>query len=378
MTSQGRIPCMLIRGGTSKGAFFSAADLPSLGPDLERVLLAAMGSPDPRQIDGLGGGHPLTSKVAIVSPSGVPGCDIDYLFVQVAIDEPLVNTRQTCGNILAGVAAYALERRLVDISREETEIRVFLVNTGARATLRMRTPDRKPMYRGQTHIDGVAGTHAPIAVEFEDVAGSSCGAVLPTGNAVDLIDGVACTLIDYGMPVVVVDAAAIGCTGLESPKDLESNAALADRIETIRRLAGPRMNLGDVGGKTIPKVTLASAPRHGGVVHTRTFIPHRVHESIGVLGAVSVAAAAAMPGSAITHLIHPPAGKLFCIEHPSGAIEVTVDRDPIDGKILRAALIRTARPIFDGHLFVSEDIAMLLPPHEGPDSPRSQSIGPST
>lgn len=374
-----QIPCMLIRGGTSKGAYFLAEDLPSDAEALREVLVAVMGSPDPRQIDGIGGGHPLTSKVALIRRATSPDVDLEYTFVQVAVEQATINTRQTCGNILVGVGAFALERGLVTVRDPMTPIRVLMTNTGARAILNMQSPGARARYFGDTRIDGVAGRHSPIAVEFQDIAGSSCGAALPTGRTCEEIEGVPCTLIDYGMPVVVMAAEALGCSGKEPPAALESDARLRHRLETIRLHAGELMSLGDVAGKSIPKITLVSPPCHGGSLHTRTFIPHRVHEAIGVLGAVSVAAAAALPGSVIGSLVEGPArsprATRFTIEHPAGYLDVDIERDLGSGEITRTSLIRTARPLFDGAVYVDTQLSDRLPRR---CEPGSVSMGPST
>jgi 4-oxalomesaconate tautomerase len=283
------IPCTVMRGGTSKGLYFLASDLPTDRATRDAVLLAAMGSPDARQIDGMGGAHPLTSKVAVVSRSKRPDADVDYLFLQVVPDRAEVSDSQPCGNLLAGVGPFAIDKGFVSVSGPATNVRVFMVNTQAIAAVRVQTPDGEVAYQGDARIDGVPGTAAPVMTDFLDVAGSSCGALLPTGNAQDRIEGIDVTCIDNGMPVVVMRAGDLGKTGYETPAELEADAALKAKVEAIRLAAGRVMNLGDVTKKTVPKMTLVAPPREGGAVSTRTFIPHRVHEAIGVLGAVSVA-----------------------------------------------------------------------------------------
>jgi 4-oxalomesaconate tautomerase len=347
------IPCTLMRGGTSKGLYFHAEDLPANREQRDRVLLAAMGSPDTRQIDGLGGAHPLTSKVALISRSALNHADVDYLFLQVAVDKAEVTDSQNCGNLLAGVGPWAIESGLVPVAGVSTPVRIHMVNTGSLAVAHVQTPQGAVEYEGNARIDGVPGTAAPIALEFLDVAGSSCGSLLPTGNITDRFEGIELTCIDNGMPVIIVRAADLGVTGAESPAQLESNATLKSRVEAIRLAFGARMNLGDVTRKTVPKICLVSAARNGGAIATATFIPHRVHEAIGVLGAVSVATACMIPGSVANKLATPAEGSSLDVEHPTGffTVEVNLERsEPL--QVRRAALLRTARKLMRGHVFV--------------------------
>ncbi len=342
---------MWMRGGTSKGGYFLASDLPAAIPDRDALLLRAMGSPDPRQIDGMGGADPLTSKVAIVKRSDRPGVDVDYLFLQVFVDRPVVTDAQNCGNILAGVGPFAIERGLVRPRDGETPVTIFMENSGQLAVARIQTPRARVTYGGEARIDGVPGTAAPIPIEFRDTAGSTCGALLPTGNARDIIDGVDVTLIDNGMPCVILRAADMGLNGDEDPADLEDDSALRTRLETIRRQAGPMMNLGDVSEKSVPKMTLVSTPRQGGAVSTRSFIPHRCHKAIGVLGAVSTATACLTTRAVGNELAHIPEGtpKRMSIEHPTG--ETTVIGHVDNGVVSRAEVLRTARKLMDGLVF---------------------------
>lgn len=345
------IPCIWMRGGTSKGAYFRAGDLPAGAAERDDLLLRIMGSPDPRQIDGIGGGDPLTSKVAILSATTRADADIDYLFLQVFVDRALVSDAQGCGNILAGVGPAAIELGLVAATGEETEVRIHMLNTGEIAHARIATPRGRVSYRGKTHIDGVPGHHAAIPLMFKGLAGSMTGGVmLPTGNPVDVIDGVECTLVDMGMPIVVMDAGAFGITGRESRDALDANEALKKRLESIRLAAGRMMGLGDVTEKSVPKMTLVSAPVAGGAISTRSFIPHRCHATIGVFAAVSVAAACVLPQGCAQRLAVRPANGLFRIEHPTGAAEVMLELDG-NGAILGAGTVRTARKLFEGRVF---------------------------
>ncbi len=343
---------MWMRGGTSKGGFFVADELPTDIAARDAFLLRAFGSPDPRQIDGMGGADPLTSKVALVSRSTRDGADVDYLFLQVFVDESIVSDAQNCGNMLAGVGPFAIERGLVPAADGQTRVSIFMVNTGKLATATVETPGGVVTYSGDARIDGVPGTSAPIALAFADIAGSSCGALLPTGNAVDVVEGIETTLIDNGMPCVVLRAADVGITGYEDRDTLDADETLKARIEAIRLTAGPLMNLGDVAALSVPKMMLVAAPEKGGAISVRSFIPHRCHASIGVLGAVSVATACLIDGSVARDLAAVPDGrtKTLDVEHPTGSTGCVIELDDT-GQIVGAAMLRTARKLFDGLLF---------------------------
>lgn len=346
------VRAMWMRGGTSKGGYFLASELPAEPAARDAFLLRAYGSPDPRQIDGMGGADPLTSKVAVVSASTRDDADVEYLFLQVFVDQALVSDAQNCGNLLAGVGPFAIERGLVAAAQGQTRVRIFMRNTGKLATATVQTPDSGVDYDGAARIDGVPGTAAPIPLEFEDIAGSSCGALLPTGHAVDVIDGIEVTLIDNGMPCVVLRASDVGVSGHEDRATLDANDALKTRLETIRLQAGPLMQLGDVSAQSVPKMMLVAAPREGGAVSVRSFIPHRCHASIGVLGAVTVATACLLPGSPAQALAQVPAGDApqLDIEHPSGSTGCVLTLGEA-GEVTGAAVLRTARKLFDGVLF---------------------------
>ena len=343
---------MWMRGGTSKGGYFLAEDLPDTPAARDSFLLRIMGSPDPRQIDGMGGADPLTSKVAIIKKSQRPGADVDYLFLQVFVDQAIVTDAQNCGNILAGVGPFAIERGLVDAQDGETRVAIYMENTGQLAIATVQTPGRIVRYEGDARIDGVPGTAAPIPLEFRDTAGSSCGALLPTGNAVDEVDGIHVTLIDNGMPCVVMKAQDVGITGYEDRDTLDADITLKARIEKIRLAVGERMNLGDVKEKSVPKMMLVAPPRHGGAITVRSFIPHRAHASIGVLGAVSVATACLLHGSPAAELASVPDGKrkVMSVEHPSGETSCVMEVDD-QGHVTSAAMLRTARKLMDGKVF---------------------------
>ncbi|HSN02368.1 MAG TPA: 4-oxalomesaconate tautomerase [Acidimicrobiales bacterium] len=351
------IPASLMRGGTSKGLFFLAENLPEDRATRDAVLLAAMGSPDVREIDGVGGAHPLTSKVAVVRRSTRVDADVDYLFLQVWPDRAEVSDRQNCGNMLAAVGPFALEEGLLAADGERTRVRIFMENTQSVAVATIETPGGQVNYDGNARIDGVPGQHAPVPIEFLDVAGSSCGALLPTGHAADVIDGLRVTCIDNGMPVVCVRAADLGVEGHEDPLELEANAALVERVESLRLAAGHLMNLGDVTTSTVPKVSLLSSGRRGGQLDTRTFIPHRVHEAIGVFGAVSVATACLIEGSVAHDIAGAPVEtgtRDVVVEHPSGYFTVTLDvvADGSGARVDRVSLLRTARLLMRGDVMV--------------------------
>ena len=311
-----------------------------------------MGSPDPRQIDGMGGADPLTSKVAVVSKSVRDGVHVDYLFLQVFVDQATVSDAQNCGNILAAVGPFAIERGLVEPTGEETRVSIFMENTGQIAVATIATPGGTVTYDGDARIDGVPGTASPIPLEFRDTAGSSCGALLPTGNAVDIVEGVACTMIDNGMPCVVMKASDVGFSGYETREQLEATIPIRAKLEKIRLAAGPLMNLGDVTQKSVPKMMLVAPPKQGGAVTVRSFIPHRAHASLGVLGAVSVATACLVEGSPAAAVASIPKGKVktLSIEHPTGEMSCVLTLDD-DGEVATAALLRTARKLFDGKVF---------------------------
>lgn len=354
------VPCYLMRGGTSKGLFLLKEDLPEDSAARDALLLKLMGSPDERQIDGLGGAHPLTSKVAIVSRSTRENTDVDYLFLQVTVDKAQVSDAQNCGNILAGVGPFAIEKGLVDVdpSQNYKDVRIHMVNTGSDAVSRVQLSNGKVNYQGEAAIDGVPLTSAPVLINFLDIAGSSCGALFPTGNAVDTILETEVTCIDNGMPVVLLNAQDFGLTGKESPSELEGNTALCERIESIRLQAGQLMNLGDVAKKTVPKMSLVSKPSAGGLINTRTFIPHRVHDAIGVLGSVSVATACVLQGTVASKLLQQSFNDgsiVVDVEHPTGqfSVEMDISNSASLSKFVvhRAALLRTARLLMRGEAF---------------------------
>lgn len=350
------VRCTMLRGGTSRGLYFEPGDLPADPAARDDLLLRLMGTPDPRQIDGLGGGTTLTSKVAVVGPSEHPDADVDYLFLQLGVDEPTVSDLQNCGNILAGVGPFAVERGLVAAGQEETGVRIRMVNSDSIAVATFATPGGRVEYRGDVAIAGVPGSAAPILLAFTGTEGSATGGrLLPTGRVRDTVQGVGTTLVDNGMPVALALAESFGLTGYEPHEQLAADPALLERIDAFRREAGRLMGLGDVSGASVPKTTLVAAPRDGGQVCTRSFIPVRPHTSIGVLGAVSVVTGMLLPG-AVGHELTAgwPAGRSQVdVEHPTGhlLVDVVVDTSGEVPRALRSGVVRTARKLFDGRAF---------------------------
>lgn len=348
-----------MRGGTSRGPFFAESDLPADPETRDRVLLAVMGSPDRRQIDGLGGAHPLTSKVGIVRKSAVPGADLDFLFAQLQPDSDTVDTTPNCGNMLAAVVPFALETGLVQAQGETTTLRVLTLNTDMQCDITVQTPGGRVSYSGDARIDGAPGTSAPIKINFLDTAGSVCSGLLPTGKVKDVIDGVEVTCIDNGMPLVLFRAEAVGRTGYESVAELNADTELKARIEKLRLACGHAMGLGDVTAKNYPKMTLIAPPREGGSLTTRSFIPHVCHDAIGVLAAVTVATACVLRGSVTEGIAIVPEGavKQVSVEHPTGEFSVELEVDPANPQnVTRAALLRTARLIMRGEVMVPTSV----------------------
>lgn len=358
------LPCMLMRGGTSRGPFFLASDLPQDAAARDRVLLAVMGSPDGRQIDGLGGAHPLTSKAGIVQPSTTPGVDLDFLFAQLQPGARTIDTSANCGNMLAAVVPFALERGIIAARGDATTARVLTLNTGMQCDIVVQTPNGRVRYGGDARIDGVPGTSSPVTINFLDTAGSVCQAMLPTGRLLDTMTvqangaapfTIAATLIDNGMPMVLVRAADLKRHGDESVAQLNDDDELKARLEALRLQAGQMMGLGDVSRKNYPKMCLLAPPQTGGNIATRCFIPHVCHDAIGVLAAVTVATACVLEGSVAQGLAVVPGGmsKTISVEHPTGEFSVELGLDPAAPyNVTRAALLRTARLIMRGEVMI--------------------------
>jgi 4-oxalomesaconate tautomerase len=349
------VRCTMLRGGTSRGLYFEAGDLAADPAARDDLLLRLMGSPDPRQIDGLGGATSLTSKVAIVQRSQDDQADVDYLFLQLGVDEATVSDRQNCGNILAGVGPFAVERGLVPAGARETTVRIRMVNSGSVAVATFPTPNGRVEYRGSVAIDGVPGTAAPVVLAFTGTEGSATGQLLPTGSVRDVIGGVDVTCVDNGMPVVMALASSFGLTGYEAHEQLAADTGLLRRIDALRIEAAQRMGLGDVRGSSVPKTVLLAPPRDGGQVCTRSFIPVQPHTAVGVLAAITAVTGMLVPG-AVGHGLTgawPAGSSQVDVEHPTGhlLVDVCVDATQAPPRVLRSAVVRTARKLFDGIVF---------------------------
>ena len=357
---QTKIPCVIMRGGTSRGPFFLASDLPADAASRADVLLAVMGSPHEYQVDGIGGANPLTSKVAIISKSKHPDADVDYLFAQVLINERLVDTKPNCGNMLVAVGPFAIESGLIPARDPETTVRIFNVNTQALVDAIVQTPNGRVTYSGDTAIDGVPGTAAPVKLNFKSAIGAVTGKMLPTGKSLDVIEGIEASCVDVAMPIVLMRAEQFGKTGHETANELDADKELLARMEAIRRKAGVLMGMGDVSQLVVPKIALLSRPRKGGTIASRYFVPYACHKAHAVTGTVCVASACVIPGTVASNLVKlPPAPQgVVKIEHPSGMIAIDLDFDHSGSEpvMRRAALIRTARRVFEGHALIPTSV----------------------
>lgn len=358
------IPCVLMRGGTSRGPYFRREDLPQDPALRDRILAQVMGCGHELQVDGIGGGHPLTSKIAIIGPSARPDADVDYLFAQASVLERSIDTSPNCGNMLAGVGPFAIEAGMVAATDPETRVRIHNTNTGKLIEAIVQTPGGKVVYEGATAIDGVPGTAAPIRLSFLDAAGSKTGRLLPTGNVRDRVAGVEASCVDMAMPLVILRAADFGVTGHEPPAELDADKALFRRLEAVRREAGALMGLGDVADLVIPKPVLVSDPGTGGTLTVRYFTPRACHRAVAATGAVGVATACVLPGSLAHDIAGPPAPGptvRVLVEHPAGRIPIELElaAPGAEVPVLRASLVRTARRLFAGSVFVPDPIPTI-------------------
>ncbi|MCF8964919.1 4-oxalomesaconate tautomerase [Providencia rettgeri] len=347
-----KIPCTLMRGGTSKGVFLLADSLPKDTQQRDELILAIMGSGHALQIDGIGGGSPQTSKVAIISSSTHPDADIDYLFAQVSITERIVDTAPNCGNILCAVGSFAIEKGLVPITGKTTTVRVRNVNTNTFVNSTVQTPDGHVDYDGDTEIANVPGHAAPVALTFLNASGTKTGKLLPTGHAIDTIEGIDVSCIDMAMPVVLIDAPQLNKTGYETAEQLESDTEFMQKLETIRIKAGAAMGLGDVSKKVIPKPILISPAIHGGTINVRYFMPHKCHGALAVTGAIAIATSTIVPNSITQQYVHSVDMKNIAIEHLSGKFDVSLNQQGNSPEELQASIIRTARKLFEGDVYV--------------------------
>lgn len=350
------LPCVLMRAGTSRGPFFLKEWLPKDRALRDRVLIGAIGASDSLQLDGLGGNSSLNSKVAIVSKSTLPDCDLDYLFAQVGVGAQTVDTRPNCGNMLSGVAPFAIEQGLIQAAMGTTTVRIHNVNTGAKIDATVQTPNERVQYEGDTRIDGVNGTAAPILLNFLEAWGAVTGKLFPTGKRIEQIEGVDATCIDAAMPLMIIRAHSLGLTGRERPAELDANTELLARIEKMRLQAGVRMGLGDVSESVVPKPVLISSGDDDNTIVSRYFTPRKCHSSHAVTGAIGVATAFALPGTVASGSQRSPGNHLLSVAHPQGRIDLGVELigEGDEAIVQKAAVVRTARKIMQGELHLPE------------------------
>ncbi len=357
--TQTAIPYVFMRGGTSRGPYFRRSDLPEDRDKLVDVLVAALGAGQALNIDGIGGGNAVTTKVAMLSVSEDDWADIDYFFAQVSVEEKLVDFKPTCGNILSGVGPAAIEMGLFQPNGDETEIRIRAVNTGARVVAKVLTPGGELAYEGDAEIAGVPGHSAPVKLSFMGVVGSATGAFLPTGNLRDTVQGIELTCMDVAMPMAIARAEDFGLTGYESAEELDANRDFFDRMETVRIEAGERMGMGDVSKSVTPKFGLMAPAREGGTLAVRYFMPWKTHPTMAVTGAQCMASCALTPGTVADGLLDRPASSPadVVLEHASGKIDVLVDfSNDEEFNVNAAGLVRTARKLADGHVYIPESV----------------------
>lgn len=349
------IPCILMRGGTSKGPFFLGQDMPNDIKQRDELLLRIMGSPDMRQIDGIGGATFVTSKVAIVSPSKHEGIDVDYKFVQVGIEEAIVDDKPTCGNILSAVGFFALEKGLVKVQNKETKVVVRDVNTGATITQILQTPNGVITYSGDTKVAGVPKSASAVKLKFQNIAGGKTGSYLPTGNKIDTFCGVQATCLDISMPVVFVRAKDMGISGYESPKELDSKKELFEKLELIREEASKAMGLGSAKGNVIPKFCVISEAKNGGDINIRYFTPSSAHPAVAVSASFCISAALFIKGTIfddISKKSFSMGEHVVKVENPSGINEVGLNFLDEDISHVEGQTTRTARMLFKGEVYV--------------------------
>ena len=357
---QTAIPCIIMRGGTSRGPFFLREDLPVDDELMKRVLLHVMGSPHVRQIDGIGGADPVTSKVAMVRRSTHPGADVDYLFAQVFVDRALVDTSPPCGNMVTAVGPFAIEHGLVEAADPETIVRIWDVNTQSLIEATVQTPGGEVTYDGDLRIAGVNDPAAPIVLNLARMAGAKTGRLFPTGKRAEEILDITVSCVDMAMPCMFLPAAAVGKTGYESKEELDADKALVARLQELRIIAGERMGLGDVREKVIPKPVLVARPRDGGTVCGRYFMPYTLSTAFAVTGGTNMAVTSCIPGTVVHEAASLGKGPVreVAIEHPQGKMLVRVELVDQDGKVTvkQASQIRHARKLFEGKVFVPASV----------------------
>ena len=358
--TQTSIPFFFMRGGSSRGPYMRRDDLPEDRDLLAEVLIAAVGSGHPLNIDGIGGGNAVTTKVAMLSKADDGWADVDYFFAQVSVEDRLVDFKPTCGNILSAVGPAAIEMGLIEPDDDVTEIKIRAVNTGARVLARVRVSDGQVVYDGDAAIDGVPGTSAPVELNFMDVAGSSVGAFLPTGNLTDTIDGIDVTCMDVAMPMVIARAGDFGLSGQETRVELDDNKDFFARMEPIRLEAARRMGMGDCSKSVTPKFGLLAPHETAGHIITRYFMPWNTHPTMAVTGSQCMASCALTPGTVADGMMTCPndVPATITLHHPMGTMDVLVDYDMQDGHFVHksAGLVRTARKLAEGKLFVPASI----------------------
>ena len=360
MNTLKKIPCLLFRGGTSKGAYFLEEDMPKKAEERDALLLKIMGSPDPSQVDGIGGGTFVTSKVAIVNKSKRPGVDVDYKFIQVMVDEPIVDDKPTCGNLLSAVGVFALESGLVGIKNGETKVTVHDINTGAKVIQIIKTPGGKINYRnGDMSVAGVPGLAAPIELYFSNISGGKTGHYLPTGNPIDVFEGVEASCLDISMPTVFIEAGSLGKTGHEKREELDKDDHLLKKLAEIREYASQKMGLGSSKNNVIPKIALISKPKSKGKsegdINIRYFTPKTCHPAVAVSAGFCLATGCFVKGTIMNKITNKEIeeGDLTInIENPSGVTPISINIPEGDISQVKGKAVRTARVLFSGNVYV--------------------------
>ncbi len=364
--TQAAIPYLFMRGGSSRGPFFNRHDLPSDEVSLARVLVAAVGSGHPLNIDGIGGGNAVTTKVAMLSKSDDDWADVDYFFAQVSVEDCLVDFKPTCGNMMIAVGPAAIEMGLIGAQEGQTDVRIRAVNTGAKVLATIQTPNGVVDYSGDMQIDGVPGSAAPISLDFKEVAGSATGSLLPTGNATDTVDGIDVSCVDFAMPMVIARAADFGVSGHESREELDVNKALFKKIESVRLKAAELMGMGDCSESVMPKFGLvAKSQNPRAAFATRYFMPWAAHPTLAVTGSQCFSACAVLPGTVLDGIADKVSASpvALLLEHPLGTMEVVMSYEGGNDRPqpTSAAVVRTARKIASGDVFVPQAYMAINP-----------------